>query len=99
MGPRIIRSSLWLMPMDQRESIKDLISAMETKVGAYIAGQGILMLVVGSMALVAYWLIGLPYVLVLAFSGRRDGEQSRSLDRCWGLCRRRWSLSPWGLTS
>lgn len=65
-GPRIIRSSLWLMPMDQRESIKDLISAMETKVGAYIAGQGILMLVVGSMALVAYWLIGLPYVLVLA---------------------------------
>jgi predicted PurR-regulated permease PerM len=40
---------------------------METKVGAYIAGQGILMLVVGSMALVAYWLIGLPYVLVLAF--------------------------------
>lgn len=66
-GPRIIRSSLRLMPMDRRESIKDLISAMETKVGAYIAGQGILMLVVGSMALVAYWLIGLPYVLVLAF--------------------------------
>ncbi len=66
-GPRIIRSLLLLAPMGQRESIRDLISAMETKVGAYIAGQGILMLVVGSMALVAYWLIGLPYVLVLAF--------------------------------
>ena len=66
-GPRIIRSLLLLVPMGQRESIRDLISAMETKVGAYIAGQGILMLVVGSMALVAYWLIGLPYVLVLAF--------------------------------
>jgi hypothetical protein len=38
---------------------------METKVGAYIAGQGVLMLVVGMMALAAYWLIGLPYVLVL----------------------------------
>ncbi|MBE2224856.1 MAG: AI-2E family transporter, partial [Anaerolineae bacterium] len=66
-GPKIIRSLLWLMPMDRRESIKELISAMETKVGAYVAGQGILMLVVGGMALVAYSLIGLPYVLVLAF--------------------------------
>lgn len=66
-GPKNIRSLLRLVPMDRRESIRDLISAMETKVGAYIAGQGILMLVVGSMALVAYWLIGLPYVLVLAF--------------------------------
>jgi predicted PurR-regulated permease PerM len=67
-GPKIIRSLMRLMPMDRREDIKDLISAMETKVGAYIAGQGFLMLVVGSMALVAYWFIGLPYVLVLAFA-------------------------------
>lgn len=66
-GPKNIRSLLRLVPMDRRESIRDLILAMETKVGAYIAGQGILMLVVGSMALVAYSLIGLPYVLVLAF--------------------------------
>ncbi len=65
-GPKIIRSFLLLAPKDQREGISELISAMETKVGAYIAGQGILMLVVGSMALVAYSLIGLPYVLVLA---------------------------------
>jgi predicted PurR-regulated permease PerM len=40
---------------------------METKVSAYIGGQSILMLVVGSMALLAYGLIGLPYILVLAF--------------------------------
>lgn len=65
-GPRNIRSLLLLAPKDQREDISELISAMETKVGAYIAGQGILMLVVGIMALVAYSLIGLPYVLVLA---------------------------------
>ncbi|HEX6385480.1 MAG TPA: AI-2E family transporter [Anaerolineae bacterium] len=65
-GPRTIRSLLLLVPRGQRESIGELVSAMETKVGAYIAGQGILVLVVGSMALVAYWLIGLPYVLVLA---------------------------------
>lgn len=66
-GPRTIRTLLLLVPKSQRESIGELISAMEIKVGAYIAGQGILMLVVGSLALVAYWLIGLPYVLVLAF--------------------------------
>jgi predicted PurR-regulated permease PerM len=66
-GPRIIRSWLLLAPIGQREGIKDLVSAMEMKVGAYIAGQGILMLIVGILALVAYWLIGLPYVLVLAF--------------------------------
>ncbi len=39
---------------------------METKVGYYLAGQGILCLVIGILALVAYWLIGLPNTLVLA---------------------------------
>lgn len=67
-GPRIILSLLLLVPLDKRESISELIQAMETKVGAYFAGQGILMLVVGGLALLAYSLIGLPYVLVLAFT-------------------------------
>jgi hypothetical protein len=39
---------------------------METKVSFYLAGQGILCLAIGLMALVAYLLIGLPNVLVLA---------------------------------
>jgi len=65
-GPRTIRSLLLLVPMGQRESISELISAMETKVGFYIAGQGVLCLVIGIMALVAYLLIGLPNALVLA---------------------------------
>jgi predicted PurR-regulated permease PerM len=65
-GPRLIRSTLLLAPVGRREGIRELVSAMEEKVGAYIAGQGILMLAVGSMALAAYSLIGLPYVLVLA---------------------------------
>lgn len=65
-GPRYIKSLVLLIPQGHRESTHELITAIETKVGAYIAGQGILMLVVGSMALVAYLLIGLPYVLVLA---------------------------------
>jgi predicted PurR-regulated permease PerM len=65
-GPRIIQSFLMLIPQDQRESISELILAMETKVGSYIAGQGILCLVIGIMALIAYLLMGLPNALVLA---------------------------------
>jgi predicted PurR-regulated permease PerM len=65
-GPRIIQSLLPLVSKDQREGISELISAMETKISSYLAGQGILCLVIGIMALVAYMLIGLPNALVLA---------------------------------
>lgn len=65
-GPRIIQSFLLLLPQGRRESIRDLISAMEAKVGYYIAGQGVLCLMVGVMALASYVLIGLPNALVLA---------------------------------
>jgi predicted PurR-regulated permease PerM len=65
-GPRTIQSLLSLIPKDHRSSISELISAMEIKVGLYIAGQGVLCLAIGIMALVAYLLIGLPNALVLA---------------------------------
>lgn len=65
-GPRAIQSWLQLAPQGQRESLGELISAMETKVGFYIAGQSILCLFVGVLALAAYLLIGLPNALVLA---------------------------------
>jgi predicted PurR-regulated permease PerM len=65
-GPRTIQSLLLLVPQGKRESISELISSMEAKVGSYIAGEGVLCLVIGIMALVAYLLIGLPNALVLA---------------------------------
>jgi predicted PurR-regulated permease PerM len=65
-GPRTIQALLLLLPTSQRENIHDLFSAMETKVGYYIAGQGVLCLVIGIMALIAYLLIGLPNALLLA---------------------------------
>lgn len=69
-GPRTLQSLLLLLPKDQRESFGELISAMETKIGFYLAGQAFLCLVIGTMALVAYLLIGLPNALVLAlFAG------------------------------
>jgi predicted PurR-regulated permease PerM len=66
LGPRTIQSLLLLVPENKRESISELISAMETKVGSYIAGHGVLCLVIGVMALIAYLIIGLPNALVLA---------------------------------
>jgi len=65
-GPRTVRSLLLLIPVGRRESISELISAMETKVGFYLAGQGFLCLAIGILALVAYLLIGLPNALLLA---------------------------------
>lgn len=65
-GPRTIQSLLLLAPSDRRESIGGLIAEMETKLVFYIAGQGVLCLVIGIMALIAYLLIGLPNALVLA---------------------------------
>jgi predicted PurR-regulated permease PerM len=65
-GPRIMKALLLLIPQERRESIGELISAMESKIGLYLAGQGVLCLVIGIMALVAYLLIGLPNALVLA---------------------------------
>ena len=69
-GPRTIQSLLLLVPKGHREGVGELISTMETKVGFYIAGQAVLCLVIGIMALVVYLLIGLPNALVLAlFAG------------------------------
>jgi predicted PurR-regulated permease PerM len=65
-GPGTIHSLLQLIPKDQRETSRELITSMETKVGFFIAGQAVLCLVIGIMALVAYLLIGLPNALVLA---------------------------------
>lgn len=65
-GPRTIHSLLLLAPVAQRESSRELIAAMETKVGAYVAGQSILCLFIGLLALIAYLIIGLPYALILA---------------------------------
>ncbi len=65
-GPKIIQAILLLFPKDHRKSYSDLISSMESKVGFYIAGQSVLCLIIGVLALIAYLIIGLPNALVLA---------------------------------
>lgn len=65
-GPRTIQSFLWMLPLESRDNIRELIAAMETRLGYFVAGQGILCLAIGIMALICYLLIGLPNALVLA---------------------------------
>lgn len=67
-GAKNIMSLLLLIPNNLRENIIEMVSAMEKKIGFFVAGQGFLCLVIGIMSLVAYWLIGLPNALILALA-------------------------------
>lgn len=63
---RATRFFLLQIPESRREGVRETISTFKEKVGAYLRGQALLCLVVGLMALVAYFLIGMPYAFSLA---------------------------------
>lgn len=65
-GPRMKKSLLTLVSKNKREGIQELFTAMESKVSFYIAGQGVLCLMIGFISLISYMLIGLPNALLLA---------------------------------
>ncbi|HQU43259.1 MAG TPA: AI-2E family transporter, partial [Pirellulales bacterium] len=65
-GDRTIRSFLLLVPTPGRERARQLIDEIEAKIGAYLRGQGSLCLIMASMVLATYWLLGVPYALSLA---------------------------------
>ncbi|MBW6472579.1 MAG: AI-2E family transporter [Anaerolineaceae bacterium] len=64
-GKRTIESLLILFPKNKREEHSEMIAAIESKIGYFIAGQGALCLVVGVMAIIGYTAIGLPNAFVL----------------------------------
>lgn len=64
-GQRAVRYLLLLVPQSQREDFRKIYDEIENKVGSYIRGVFLVSLIVGSMAMVAYMLIGLPYALSL----------------------------------
>lgn len=64
-GQRAVRYLLLLVPQSQREDIREIYEEVESKVGSYIRGVFLVSLIVGSMAMVAYWILGLPYALSL----------------------------------
>ena len=63
-GPRIKQAILVVVPMERREDGRELISTIEDRLGRFIVGQGMLMASIGTLSLVAYLLIGLPYALL-----------------------------------
>jgi predicted PurR-regulated permease PerM len=65
-GERILRGFLLLLPQNRREGVREMFTDIQVRVGGYIRGVVVLSLIVGSMALVAYLIIGLPYALSLA---------------------------------
>ena len=80
---RSIRNALLWLPRERRELVREFINDVEDKVGRFIFGQGILCLIIGVMALIAYMLIGLPYALSLAILAGIYGSSSyhRTLPR------------------
>jgi predicted PurR-regulated permease PerM len=65
-----MRALLRIVPPQRKKNVREFLLLAETKLGGYIRGQGLLCVAVGLAAFIAYLLIGLPYLLVLAiFAG------------------------------
>jgi predicted PurR-regulated permease PerM len=63
---RTISGLLLLLPAERRAPARVLWEQIEERVGAFVRGQAILGLTVAICSLMAYWLIGVPYPLLLA---------------------------------
>lgn len=68
-GDRFLRSAL-LLSNQRREFMRETFLDLEKRISRYLTGLGLLSLIVGTMALIGYLLIGLPYAVILAvFAG------------------------------
>jgi predicted PurR-regulated permease PerM len=64
--PRLERVVLSLLPVARRPQVLEIWREIEFKLGAFVRGQGLAMLLIGIASGIGYYLIGLPNVLVLA---------------------------------
>jgi len=59
-----------LIPRPKRKTVRDTWHLIDAKLGAYVRGQGLLIVVVGTILSLAFWAIGEPYWLLLgSFAG------------------------------
>ena len=59
-----------LLPRPKRKKLRDTWDLIDLKLGAFVRGQGLLVLLVATVLSAAFWAIGLPYfILVGAFAG------------------------------
>ncbi|HSL45521.1 MAG TPA: AI-2E family transporter [Anaerolineales bacterium] len=69
-GNLVLRAMLRIFPQQRRKRVREFVQLTESKIGGYVRGQGLLCIAIGVTAFIAYFLIGLPYTLVLAvFAG------------------------------
>ncbi len=59
-----------LLPRPKRKRVRDTWELIDAKLGAYVRGQAVLIVLVGTVLSLAFWAIGLPYwILIGAFAG------------------------------
>ncbi|MBK8901982.1 MAG: AI-2E family transporter [Anaerolineaceae bacterium] len=69
-GEYVKNTFFMMFPLSKRADTRELVQKIEQTVGAYLLGQGLLCLIIGGLAFVAYVFIGLPHALLLAvFAG------------------------------
>src|SRR5688500_4928304 len=59
-----------LLPRPRRKKVRDTWNLIDLKLGAYVRGQLILIVLVATVLAIVFWAIGLPYwILIAAFAG------------------------------
>jgi predicted PurR-regulated permease PerM len=59
-----------LLPRPKRKKVRDTWDLIDLKLGAFVRGQALLIVLVGTVLSVAFWAIGLPYfILIGTFAG------------------------------
>lgn len=62
----IEKAALTFIPQKYRQQTVKLLVDIDTALGSYIRGQFIVCIIVGVLAYIGYWIIGMPYLLLLA---------------------------------
>ncbi|MGG1555687.1 AI-2E family transporter [Paenibacillus ferrarius] len=60
------KTALTFVPREHRKKTVSLLMDIDAALGNYIRGQLLVCLIIGALAYVGYWLIGMPYPLLLA---------------------------------
>jgi predicted PurR-regulated permease PerM len=59
-----------LLPRPKRKRLRDTWDLIDLKLGAFVRGEALLVVLVGTLLSIAFWAIGLPYfILIGAFAG------------------------------
>jgi predicted PurR-regulated permease PerM len=67
---RALGLAMRLVPHEHRLTVRDTWDLIDLKLGAYVRGQGLLVVLVATVLSVAFWAIGLPFWLLLGvFAG------------------------------